>query len=252
MLQLASQSPPGTFNMPEVNKAVLAAANVDSPERFMNAPQQAIQQDPLADIMSATRGLASSIKAFPGQDHNAHIAVKTAYVQDPLNGANPIMKQVEPVLLANIREHMVLRFQEQMGGLMKAQEGQVDQGASLTAIMAESAQQILKANQLAAQGGLDSIEQQNLNIQKQAIENKKELELKDLQLKEKEIKIDAMVEAAKLDEKKKSETENVTAKVVMDLLKMMDKDKVVVATNDQQNLAKRRTSTSYRYVKDGR
>ena len=29
---------------------------------------------------------------------------------------------------------------------------------------------------------------------------------------------------------------NVTAKVVMDLLKMMDKDKVVVATNDQQNL----------------
>ena len=235
MLQLASQSPPGTFNMPEVNKAVLAAANVDSPERFMNAPQQAIQQDPLADIMSATRG--QPIKAFPGQDHNAHIAVKTAYVQDPLNGANPIMKQVEPVLLANIREHMVLRFQEQMGGLMKAQEGQVDQGASLTAIMAESAQQILKANQLAAQGGLDSIEQQNLNIQKQAIENKKELELKDLQLKEKEIKIDAMVEAAKLDEKKKSETENVTAKVVMDLLKMMDKDKVVVATNDQQNLA---------------
>jgi len=235
MLQLASQSPPGTFNMPEVNKAVLAAANVDNPERFMNAPQQAIQQDPLADIMSATRG--QPIKAFPGQDHNAHIAVKTAYVQDPLNGANPIMKQVEPVLLANIREHMVLRFQEQMGGLMKAQEGQVDQGASLTAIMAESAQQILKANQLAAQGGLDSIEQQNLNIQKQAIENKKELELKDLQLKEKEIKIDAMVEAAKLDEKKKSETENVTAKVVMDLLKMMDKDKVVVATNDQQNLA---------------
>ena len=98
---------------------------------------------------------------------------------------------------------MVLRFQEQMGGLMKSQEGQVDQGASLTMIMAESAKQILTANQLAARGGLDSIEQQNLNIQKQAIENKKELELKDLQLKEKEIKIDAMVEAAKLDEKKK-------------------------------------------------
>jgi hypothetical protein len=235
MLQLASQSPPGTFNMSEVNKAVLAAANVDNPDRFMNAPKQAMQQDPLADIMSATRG--QPIKAFPGQDHDAHIAVKTAYVQDPLNGANPIMKQVEPVLLANIREHMVLRFQEQMGGLMKAQEGQVDQGASLTMIMAESAKQILTANQLAAQGGLDSIEQQNLNIQKQAIENKKELELKDLQLKEKEIKIDAMVEAAKLDEKKKSDTENVTAKVVMDLLKMMDKDKMMIATDNQQNLS---------------
>jgi hypothetical protein len=169
--------------------------------------------------MSATRG--QPIKAFPGQDHNAHIAVKTAYLQDPLNGANPIMKQVEPILMANVREHMVLRFQEQMGGLMKAQEGQVDQGASLTAIMSESAQQILQANQLAAQGGLDSIEQQNLNIQKQAMMNRKEREDKELALEE-----DAMVEAAKIEENKKQKDDNLTAKVVTDLLKIVDKQKL--------------------------
>tara|TARA_Y100000114_G_scaffold28793_1_gene24581 strand:- start:4447 stop:7677 length:3231 start_codon:yes stop_codon:yes gene_type:complete len=224
MLQLASQSPPGTFNIQEINKAVLAAANVDNPDRFINPTQQGIQQDPLADIMSATKG--QPIKAFPGQDHDAHIAVKTAYLQDPLNGANPIMKMVEPILLANVREHMVLRFQEQMGGLMKAQEGQVDQGASLTMIMAESAKQILQANQLAAQGGLDSIEQQNLNIQKQAIDNKKELENKELALKEKQINIDAMVEAAKIEESKKTKSDGLTAKVVMDLLKLVDKQKL--------------------------
>jgi len=223
MLQLASQSPPGTFNMPEINKAVLAAANVDNPDRFINMPKQAIQQDPLADIMSATRG--QPIKAFPGQDHDAHIAVKTAYLQDPLNGANPIMKMVEPILMANVREHMVLRFQEQMGGLMKAQEGQVDEGASLTMIMAESAKQILTANQLAAQGGLDSIEQQNLNIQKQSVENKKMMEEKELALKEKQIDIDAMVEAAKIEEGKKEKNDSLTAKVVMDLLKLVDKQK---------------------------
>ena len=223
MLQLASQSPPGTFNMPEVNKAVLAAANVDNPDRFMNAPKQAMQQDPLADIMSATRG--QPIKAFPGQDHDAHVAVKTAYLQDPLNGANPIMKMVEPILMANVREHMVLRFQEQMGGLMKAQEGQVDQGASLTMIMAESAKQILTANQLAAQGGVDSIEQQNLDIQKQSVINRKEREDKELALEEKKLNIDAMVEAAKIEENKKQKNDNLTAKVVMDLLKLVDKQK---------------------------
>ena len=223
MLQLSSQSPPGTFNIPEINKAVLAAANVDNPDRFINTPQQATQQDPLADIMSATRG--QPIKAFPGQDHDAHIAVKTAYLQDPLNGANPIMKMVEPIIMANVREHMVLRFQEQMGGLMKAQEGQVDQGASLTMIMAESAKQILQANQLAAQGGLDSIEQQNLDIQKQSVENKKMMEEKELALKEKQIDIDAMVEAAKIEEGKKEKNDSLTAKVVMDLLKLVDKQK---------------------------
>ena len=223
MLQLASQSPPGTFNMPEINKAVLAAANVDNPDRFINAPQQGMQQDPLADIMSATRG--QPIKAFPGQDHDAHIAVKTAYLQDPLNGANPIMKMVEPIIMANVREHMVLRFQEQMGGLMKAQEGQVDQGASLTMIMAESAKQILQANQLAAQGGLDSIEQQNLDIQKQSMVNRQQRESKELELEEKKIKIDAMVEAAKIEEGKKEKNDSLTAKVVMDLLKIVDKQK---------------------------
>ena len=223
MLQLASQSPPGTFNMPEINKAVLAAANVDNPDRFINTPQQAMQQDPLADIMSATRG--QPIKAFPGQDHDAHIAVKTAYLQDPLNGANPIMKMVEPIIMANVREHMVLRFQEQMGGLMKAQEGQVDQGASLTMIMAESAKQILTANQLAAQGGVNSIEQQNLDIQKQSVINRKEREDKELALEEKKINIDAMVEAAKIEESKKEKNDNLTAKVVMDLLKLVDKQK---------------------------
>jgi len=127
--------------------------------------------------------------------------------------------------MANVREHMVLRFQEQMGGLMKAQEGQVDQGASLTMIMAESAKQILTANQLAAQGGLDSIEQQNLNIQKQSVINRKEREDKELALEEKKLNIDAMVEAAKIEENKKQKNDNLTAKVVMDLLKLVDKQK---------------------------
>jgi hypothetical protein len=120
---------------------------------------------------------------------------------------------------------MVLRFQEQMGGLMKAQEGQVDQGASLTMIMAESAKQILTANQLAAQGGLDSIEQQNLDIQKQSVINRKEREDKELALEEKKLNIDAMVEAAKIEESKKEKNDNLTAKVVMDLLKLVDKQK---------------------------
>ena len=231
MLQLASQSPPGTFNMPEINKAVLAAANVDNPDRFITTQVQAVPQDPIADIMSATKG--QPIKAFPGQDHDAHIAVKTAYMQDPMNGANPVMKNVQPLLMNNIREHMVLRFQEQMGGLMKAQEGQVDQGASLGMIMSQSAQQILQANQLAAQGGLASIEQQNIELQKSELELKKQREMVDAQfkdreikLKEKEVDIDAMVEAAKIQEKKDNDSNNLTAKVVMDLLKMIDKNKL--------------------------
>ena len=238
IFQMASQATPGSFNMKEVYKAVLTSANVDNPEKFIIEKPPAQPQDPIADIMMATQG--KPIKAFPGQDHDAHIQVKSAYVQDPLNGANPVMKQVTPVLLANIREHMVLRFQEQMGGLMKAQEGQVDQGATMGMIMSESAKQILEANKLKAQGGLDSIEQQNLNLQKQQLELDKvqkgidaqktaaELNFKDreLDLKSKEVDIDAMVEAAKIEDAKKKNNDQLTSKVVMDLLKLVGQQDV--------------------------
>ena len=55
--------------------------------------------------------------------------------------------------------------------------------------------------------------------------NRQERENKELALEEKKINIDAMVEAAKIEEGKKQKNETLTAKVVMDLLKLVDKQK---------------------------
>ena len=55
--------------------------------------------------------------------------------------------------------------------------------------------------------------------------NRKEREDKELALEEKKLNIDAMVEAAKIEENKKQKNDNLTAKVVMDLLKLVDKQK---------------------------
>ena len=49
--------------------------------------------DPISDIMAATKGIP--IKAFEGQNHDAHIQTKMAYLQDPQNGANPIMARTK-------------------------------------------------------------------------------------------------------------------------------------------------------------
>ena len=42
-----------------------------------------------------------------------------AYLQDPNNGANPIMQRIAPILQANIQEHSVMKYQEQMSGVAK-------------------------------------------------------------------------------------------------------------------------------------
>ena len=40
-----------------------------------------------------------------------------AYLQDPMNGANPIMERIRPILESNIQEHSIMKYQEQMSGI---------------------------------------------------------------------------------------------------------------------------------------
>ena len=178
--------------------------------------------------MAATKGIP--IAAFPGQDHDAHVQVKMAYLQDPANGANPIMERIAPIIQANIQEHSVMKYQEQMSGMTQ----QLAQGSQDPAIieqaMAQAAQQVMQANQMAAQGMGQSIEQQTIQLQKdqlmldkekldlEALKDTAEMQLKnrELNLKEDTLKVQTIKEGSnalmKAEEKEKDriakETEN--------------------------------------------
>ena len=95
-LQMAQQSPPGMFNLEALNRTILNAANLPNLEEILPPKQEPQQMDPVSDIMAATKGIP--IAAFPGQNHDAHIQVKMMYLQDPQNGANPIMARLKPIL----------------------------------------------------------------------------------------------------------------------------------------------------------
>ena len=114
-LQMAQQSPPGMFNLEALNRTILNAANMPNADEILPPKIEPKPMDPVSDIMAATKGVP--IAAFPGQNHDAHIQVKMAYLQDPMNGANPIMERVAPIIQANIQEHSVMKYQEQMSGI---------------------------------------------------------------------------------------------------------------------------------------
>ena len=65
---------------------------------------------PLEDVMALTKGMP--IRAFPGQDHQAHIMAKMALMQDPQVGQNPVFGPLLPALQANIQEHTLMQFVE--------------------------------------------------------------------------------------------------------------------------------------------
>ncbi len=64
-IQLASQTPPGTFNMPALYREVLSAANFPNLDEILPPEQKPEPRDPLADIMAASKG--QPIAAFRGR-----------------------------------------------------------------------------------------------------------------------------------------------------------------------------------------
>ena len=221
-LQLAQQSPPGMFDMEELNRSILQTANVPNLDKIMPRKPSSVPLDPISDIMAAVKGLP--IKAFMGQNHDAHIQAKTAYMQDPQNGKNPLMQRIAPVIEANMQEHIIMKYQEQIHGTAAqiiqqygpeaVASGQVDPNDPkvMEQVMAMAAQQVAQANQAAAQmqqagspeAQMVQIEQQRVmieqaKIQAQTAKESVEAAMKnrELDLKEAQIQIDMMKEGIK-------------------------------------------------------
>jgi len=246
-MQLAQTAPPGMFNMEELNRTLLNAANIPNLDRILPKKPEPQPLDPVTDIEAATKGLP--IKAFPGQNHDAHIQVKSMFLQDPANGGNPIMQRIAPVLQANIQEHIVMKYEEQVNGIARQMMAQAPAGdpnaqnpAVIEQIMAAAAQQVMQANMAAAQQGggpeqqMVAIEAARLDIEKQKVNAQLAKEAtegaiknRDLDLKEQKLALDAYKIGAentlKSDEKEKDRNTKTAIKAVeilADLIKQED------------------------------
>jgi len=249
-LQLSQNSPPGMFNLEALNRTILNSANMPNIEEILPPKQQAKPLDPVSDIMAATKGIP--IAAFPGQDHDAHIQVKMSYLQDPANGANPIMQRIAPVIQANIQEHSVMKYQEQMSGMTQ----QLAQGSQDPAVieqaMAQAAQQVMQANQMAAQGMGQSIEQQTIQLQKdqlmldkekldlEALKDTAEMQLKnrELNLKEDTLKVQTIKEGSTALMKSEEKEKDRIAKETENALKTLMKVATVTVEDDTKKKLK--------------
>ena len=216
--QVASQSPPDMFDMEAINRMLLTAANVPEVDRLMPRKEEAMPQDPMSDIIKASEG--KPIKAFTGQNHQAHVQFKTAYLQDPTTAKNPAAPKIAAALQSNISEHMLLAYEEKLAGM-------VQQGAQMAAqnpemamqieqqlaqmpepeamIQAQAAQQLQQMHAQVMQGGGMTPEQQMVQLEGQRIQVEQEknqtqaakaqvdaaLKNRDLDLKEQKIVLDA-------------------------------------------------------------
>lgn len=111
ILQMA-QSAPQLHDMYEAYKRMYEAIRIPNIDEILKKPQEAPRLDPIDENMSVMYG--KPIRAFPEQDHDAHIAVHMQFLQDPSLAGNPGAKALQPVLIAHIAEHIALLYRNRM------------------------------------------------------------------------------------------------------------------------------------------
>jgi hypothetical protein len=174
-------------------------------------------RDPVSENMSFLTGKPT--KAFIHQDHDAHIAVHTSMMQDPMImgqiGQSPMAQQMQGAIMAHVAEHLAFSYrqkvQEQLGATLPAPDAQLDNDVEVqvSKLVAQASMQLLAmdkakaAQQQAmaqAQDPIIQMQQAELQIKKQEADIKALKVKGDLQLKAEELSLKAQESAARSGE----------------------------------------------------
>ena len=113
VIQLASQAPQ-IYDLPYLHRQMIEVLGVRNAEKLVPIEDDMKPRDPVSENMAFLNGKPT--KAFIYQDHDAHIAVHTALMQDPLimqqMGQNPMAQQMQAAIMAHISEHLAFQYRK--------------------------------------------------------------------------------------------------------------------------------------------
>ena len=188
VMQMAQQNPQ-IYDLPELNKQMLEVLGVKNIGKLIPTADDQKPKDPVSENMAIING--KPVKAFLYQDHEAHIKVHMAAMQDPkiaqLIGQNPMAQQLQAAAMAHINEHVAFAYRQQiekqLGASLPAPDDELPQTVEveLSKLTAQAAEQLLQLNQKEvaqkqaqeqAQDPLIQMQQQELAIKQQEVQIK--------------------------------------------------------------------------------
>ena len=208
-LQLA-QGAPQLYNMPLLHRQMLDVLGIKDAAKLVPLPDDQKPRDPITENMDNLKG--KPLKAFIYQDHDAHISVHMALMQDPkimqTIGQNPQAQMIMGALMAHIQEHLGYSYRKQMEEMIGvpipySEEDDYDLPEEvelqIARLAAPAAQKLLQQDrtaiaaqqaQQAAQDPLIQIQQQELQIKAQEAQTKQMKAQSDAQAKAQQMQIE--------------------------------------------------------------
>jgi hypothetical protein len=228
VMQMAQQNPQ-IYDLPELNKQMLEVLGVKNIGKLIPTADDQKPKDPVSENMAIING--KPVKAFLYQDHEAHIKVHMAAMQDPkiaqLIGQNPMAQQLQAAAMAHINEHVAFAYRQQiekqLGASLPAPDDELPQTVEveLSKLTAQAAEQLLQLNQKEvaqkqaqeqAQDPLIQMQQQELAIKQQEVQIKAQKSQADIELDRARLILDK----EKIDSQERIEGAKLGAKAMLD------------------------------------
>ena len=209
-----SQSAPQIYDLPQLHRQMIEVLGVRNADKLIPIEDDMKPRDPVSENMAFLNG--NPTKAFIYQDHDAHIAVHTSLMQDPLMaaqiGQNPQGQKMMAEIQAHIAEHLAFAYrkkvEEQLGVPMPKPDEDLpeDVEVQLSRLVAQASQQVLAQSkgqvaqqqaQQQAQDPMVQMQQAELQIKQQELEIKKIKAQGDLQIRAEELGLKAQEAAQK-------------------------------------------------------
>ena len=207
VLQL-SQTAPQLYNLPFLHRQMLAVIGIKNAAKLVPMPEDEKPCDPVTENMNVLK--SKPLKAFMYQDHEAHIKVHMAAMQDPkikqVIGQNPQAPMMMQAMQAHITEHVGMEYRRQMQQQMGieipySEDGEENMSPEMEMQIARMAvpvaQQLLNQNQTAMAAQQAQQAQNDPIVQMQMQELK--LKQQEVQIKQQKMVMDASAKADQIE-----------------------------------------------------
>jgi hypothetical protein len=213
VIQLAAQAPQ-IYDLPQLHRQMIEVLGIRNADKLVPVTEDQKPRDPISENMSLLRG--TPVKAFIYQDHDAHIAAHTSFLQDPMiaqqMGQNPMAQQMAAAAQAHIAEHLAFlyrrKIEEQMGVPLPTPDEQLPEEieVQLSQLVAKASTQLMQKNvqqaqqaqaQQQAQDPIVQMQQQELAIKQQDAQTKAQKVQGDLAIRQAEVQIKAQEAASR-------------------------------------------------------
>jgi len=206
VFQLA-QGSPQLYNMPLLHRQMIEVLGIKNAAKLVPIEDDLVPTDPITENQNLLTN--KPVKAFIEQNHQAHIQVHMAAVQNPkiqqIIQGNPMAQQIYAATMAHINEHVAMEYRRQieeaMGMVLPGEEAnkQVppEMADQIAIKAAQASQQLLQRDQQEAKQAAAQQQMQDPVVQMQMQEL--QLKMKDLELKAQKQATDAAAKADQIE-----------------------------------------------------